>query len=400
MMGKSYFEYNVGDSQAWQTSAIGHGGTTMAAEQPVRLKASDFLQSVNIGTGSAPDRRVAFHAIQLNSPIIKYCSPAGWPNGVPIWYYNNVALNGWQNINEGANNYQFLSIYETYLKITALPAVNTPDTSETNPPQNTELKANDLTIDSLCLYYMFPNGKDGDAWLLEPTETDDTGLGLIESNLPAPRAADPIRWTYSNAATDMSRSATELNRIKGLRRIPLNTPNTVGGGRTTLTAKWRNKGHLMSNVSDVTEQTVATIPLRYYTQPYDRYTMQLPGQLVNNEWFFYWAIGSDFAPSSARYTYKFKIQMWCKWKAFNYIQNLPNYIGWVRKNQGSLGPSGPTMTQAEKEKEDDDRQLQEVMDIDVPQTPSTPIINQMFQEFARIQEKIGKASHSSSTSTQ
>ena len=372
MWGKSYFEYTVGDPVLWQTNASGWGGTAYT-EDPIVLKQGCYMQSVKVTGTEVPK----FHYISLNSPIIEYGTPAS----STATLYNAISANGWNNINEGANNFRFLSIYETYMKITALPAVQVPDAEGTN-----ELTVNDLNWDSLCLYFMYPNGKDPDNYYLGNRDTGETTGGTIPAPLTHAEKSDPIGWL--NAQGDYDHHATSLSRTQYLKKIPLNTPNTVGGGRTVLTAKWRSPKGLRGNVSDVKYDTVGLIPLRWYDAPRDLYSDEVARANNDHKWRFYWAIGSDIGKAGARYQYRFKIQMWCKYKAWDLIQNLPTYIGWVQRPTGSVGPSGPE-NQKEKEKEVD-----EPMDIgELPNSmPATPVLEQMFSEFARLQEKMAKSS--------
>ena len=371
MYGKSYMEYTVGEPGQWITS---FPGGTVTTENPIELKPGCYMQSVNDGGIQRP----AWNAISLNSPVIQYSSPAN----NTAWLYNNPTTNGFNNINQGINKYNFMSILETYCKITFLPAINVPTVSDP-----TELGVNDLAYDSLCVWFMYPNEKEPDNYVLYGADTSSPSGGVVPPALTKELARDPIRFGPATGSDEQT--GAMIARDPRIKKVPLNTPNTIGGGRTVITAKWRARGGRRSNVCDFFTTTYSGKDVRYYGFPRNMFSAENTRANVDHKWRLYWALGSDMGKSSVRYQYRFKIQMWCKYVNWDLIENVPKYIG-MNVASNAVPFIGPTN---EKEKEPEVTEEDEPMDIGESNSmPSTPVLEQMFSEFARLQEKMAKSS--------
>lgn len=390
--GESYFCYSVGDQakitegnsaneynfdlQPWIRGA---GGTFIAkGENPVQLKPGCALQSLSYG-GSK--ERPCWNSITLNSPIIGYTSPAiateiTQTEFLPRQGYFGLDLNGgWNNISAEASKYKFCTIYKTYLKITALPA----SAGTTN-----EAPLSNYNFDSLGLYYCFPNESDNDDNFIGDMGVDRDGVSM--DPIPA-NITDPLDWRETNSTQTGFTDTASMRRDTRVRFMPLNSPNIVGGGRTILTARWRLKGDKWSNAAEVMNSGGLPVPVggptsqNYYGPAY-RYQQDTPLQERRPRYHrFYWALGTDMGVSSYRYRYKFKIEMWCNYLCWEPMENIPKFISAVPNLTGNI-------YRAQEEEQD---QMQED---EIPSVPATPVLEQMFTEFARLQERMGK-SHSS-----
>lgn len=380
--GNSYFEYNVGDTNAilkdnFIVKAANVGD--LVTEREVKMKADCYFQSVT-GPGGIGDERIAWNAISLNSPIIRYGTPAGWTGNAPNVQYFPINLRqGWNNISKEANQFKFCTIYNTFIKITALPASTTG-----------AIDGSKYNLDSLALYFCFPNEKEPDATFLNRNTTQDAW----QFTLAAQDMADPLKWDNTHRTNADATNTTQMGRESRVRCVPLNTPNTSGGGRTTITARWRLKGPKELNAAPATREQNALCPYNtgvqdwmYYGFPRmledahinDIFTAEIP------YWCFYWGIGSTMGHARTEYQYRFKIQMWCDFMLWDKMENIPKYIGGVPTTTGDIN-----YRLKEKEKEDDEMDTD-----DLPSVPSTPVLNQMFAEFAAM-HKVAATSSSSS----
>lgn len=394
--GKTYFEYNIGDHQKLvigsSTLTPGNNDWFYAGtdgkikdENPPVVKTGRICQSLRQTTSPAPLLRDApcWNSISMNHPIISYTSPAlsvvnGFGGFDPKWGYFPPDLgSGWNNISEYANRYKFCTIYNTYLKITALPA--------SVDPAGAGAPVGSYNFDSLGIWFCFPNEVNGDDDFLGNMSVQNNAGINMSSNID--RVTDPLWWYQQDKASGGFTDATMANRDTRVRFIPLNSPNYVGGGRTILTARWRLKGNKWSNAAPSVSSAAIAIPYtgsthqNYYefSRSYDPQNYSANANIVNHR--FYWSLGTNMGTASYDYRYKFKIQMWCDYICWEPFETIPKFIGGVPSYDSGA-------YRAEEENSDDMDQDQ------LPSVPATPVLEQMFTEFARLQEKMGK-SHSS-----
>jgi len=241
--GHGYMEYTVGEANKWNNLS-----GAAVTENDVTLKANQCMQTVNTtGSVEAP----AWHSISLNSPVVSYQGPAGWSGGPPLTPQTLVAnplTNGFNDLNHWARQYKYMSIYQTYLKLTFLPAV----TVAAN-----DLPPDVLNLDSLCIWFAFPNDERADNYYMGNQSSDAADTTLLSPTI----LADPLNLV------DPALAPSTMNQDTRMRKIPLNGPNTAGGGRTTLTFKWRLKGPLEKNLSKCTAITTSDGVTRIQYQP-------------------------------------------------------------------------------------------------------------------------------------
>lgn len=353
----SDWNFSTGEFMFNRTDATGANIVPAVSIDPMTLHAGTCFQTA--GPSGVP----SFYAVNLNDPRQPYiaCPQVTDASGPPPTSYQSVIASstnnqaqsaGAMNLNMWAPVYRQMAIYKTKVMIEFTPAY-------VDPNATSQAQVDDLAADKLFIYFMLPNRQFGDA----TNPRISTGASTI---------MNPFAWS-NNMATN---GPTTIRLNRNVRRIPLTSPNTIGGG-TTLKATWSLRNQMERNVNYMFKNILTSNGTAWGAPEEIAGNFNAPTAAPG--YFFYFGLGTDMGAATFTYRSKFRVRVRFYYKCWQIRDNTASWINLVnealtaRYAKALVAPNKPVQDEDYMETDDQD---------DYDSVPSTPVIEQLTRELS------------------